>query len=374
MRTLVLITLLKLAVATIPGGSADIVQQRQQAERFLAGADTLDPNASNPAAFLLGHNLLVAAALTAARATATPFHFWIRVPATLADLGVAWLVARIAGRRAGLLYMLSPVSLLLTTYHGQVHTVATALAFVAVWLGVKDRAVPAGIVLGLAACVRQHFVILAVPLARAVSRGPWLALVGLAVVMVLVNFPLVFSSHVERTVTPPAGFGTWGYTIVLVNGPRVLSRLGVIDLTHHLPALLAVLPMVSSVIHFGWAAAFAARIGWGRPLDAWHAALLFLVGIYALTPAWGIQWLIWALPFWTVVSQRGALTYSGLAGAFLAVSYWVWQFNAKYGIYQITANLGVLSPLDLTLYFFAGALGIATWAYCAWTAWTLWRS
>jgi hypothetical protein len=375
-RLLVAITIVKLALAGLPGGTADISQQRQQAERFLAGHDTLDPTVSNASAFLTGHNVLTAGALTAARVSGLPFRFWMRVPAIAADLGLGVVLLSMpgAGPAAALVYMLSPVSLLLAVYHGQVHTVAAVLAFVAIWLACRQSLLAAGVVLGLAVSVRQHFLVLAAPLARTLGARAIPAALAMAAVVVVVNLPLLTSAHAGRTLTPPAGYGTWGYTIPLVNGPRVLSVLGFPHVSTPALILVAALPALASVAHFAWAAAFAARVWWGRPLDAWRAALLFLVGFYAVTPSWGIQWLIWALPFWVVADRRGAVVYSAIAGAFLAVSYWVWTFNAKYGLESVTANLGALSGVDLALYVLAGALGIVTWAYCVLSAWRLWRA
>jgi hypothetical protein len=374
-RLVLALTIVKLVLCVLPGGTADILQQQQQAERFLESRDTLDPTASNPAAFLLGHNALAAGALYAARVTGAPFRFWIRVPAVLADLGLALLLLVIpgAGRRAALLYVLSPVSMLLAVYHGQVHTVATALAFVATWLVLRDQRILAGVALGLATSVRQHFLVLAVPVARALGARAVPALVAVVAVVLVVNMPLLASPYVHRTVAPPAGYGTWGYSILFVNGPRLLALAGLPQLVPYVATVLSAMPAVGAVLHFGWTAAFAARVSFGRPLDPWRAALLFLVGFYAVTPSWGIQWLIWALPFWVIVDRRGALVYSAIAGSFLAISYWVWTFNAKYGIYQVTANLGALSRVDLALYMLAGALGVVTWLYCVKTAWSLWR-
>jgi hypothetical protein len=375
-RLLLALTVLKLALAAVPGGTADIVQQQQQAERSLAGRDLLDPHASNPASFLLGHYALTVAALATARATDTPFHFWIRVPAILADLALALLLLATpgAGRRAAALYMLSPVSLLLAVYHGQLHTVATALAFVALWLALRDQRLVAGIVLGLATTVRQHFAVLAVPLARSLGARVLPAMLGLVAIVLVVNLPLLTSPHLHRAAAPPAGFGTWGYTMLLVNGPRVLALAGLPHVSDLIAPLISTLPTVSIALYFGWAVVFSLRVWWRRDDDLWRAALLFLTGFYAITPGWGVQWLIWALPFWVVVSARGAMIYSALAGAFLAACYWVWRFNAKYGVESITANLTVLSGTDLVVYIATGALGIATWIYCATTAWRLWQA
>jgi hypothetical protein len=111
-----------------------------------------------------------------------------------------------------------------------------------------------------------------------------------------------------------------------------------------------------------------------RPSDQWRAALLFLLGLYAISPGFGVQWLVWAVPFWLVVDLRGALRYSLLAGAFLAGSYWQWSLNDRYGIGSLTANLSLLRPADLAGVITVGLLGVATWAYTVRSAWRLART
>jgi hypothetical protein len=375
-RLLVGATLLKLALAALPGGTADIAQQRQQAEIYLAGQDVLDPRHSNPARFPLGHYALTVGALASARATGTPFHFWIRVPAVLADLGIALLLLAAAqpGRRAALLYMLSPITVLLSAYHGQVHTVATALALGALWLGLRDRAVLGGLVLGLAVAVRQHFAVLLLPLARRLGTGATLPVLAFAAIVLAINAPLLASPHVHTTLAPTWSYGTWGYSIVLRQGPRVLAVLGVPGADTALAPLNTALAAAGSAVYVAWAALFAWWVWWRPAVDPWRAALLFLAGFYAVSPGFGVQWLVWALPFWILVSFRGALVYAALTSVFAASLYWVWRFNARYGVDSVTANLGVLGGGDLALYMLTGLLGLVTWMYCVAAAWRLWRA
>jgi hypothetical protein len=373
---LVLITAVKLALAAVLGGTADIPQQLQQAEAFLAGRDVLDPRntGNNPSSFLLGHYFLATAALYVARATATPFAFWIKTPAILADLGVSLLLRRIpqAGGRAAVTYMANPVTFLLSSYHGQPHTVATAAAMLALWLALRERSLLAGLVLGLATSVRQHFAMLIVPVALRLARDRALALLVFASVLFALNAPLLASAHRTRLLAPSWPYGIWGYSIPLLQGPRVLAMAG-FGGGDSLAAINRMVVTYGSGVFLVWAFVFAVWV-WRRPVvDLWHAALLFIVGFYALAPGFGVQGLVWALPFWLVVNYRGAVIYSALAGSFLAGIYWVWQFNARYGVASVTANLGVLSRTDLFLYLLVGGLGFVTWAYCVRSAWKLAR-
>lgn len=369
---LVTATIVKLALASAAGGTADVRQYLQQAQAFLSGADVFDPRNTghNASFFLIGHYALASVMALVADATGVPFTFWIKVPAILSDLGVSLLLQRTAGRLAAVAYIANPITLLLSVHHGQLHSVATAGAFWAVERASARRPVASGCVLGLAASVRQHFAILVVPLLMFLSGRRRSLVTTFLGVMVVVNLPLLASAYPWRSAGPVSTPGIWGYSIPLLHGPSVLALAG-----FRFPAppgaMNDALARYASLFVIAWTIGF---LGWTwrrHGTDVWRAAFLFLVGIYAVTPAFGVQWLVWALPFWLVVDARGALVYSILGGLFLMGTYSVWTFPARYGVRSITANLGLLSPVDLGVYLLVGALGIVTWVHCAMTAWRL---
>ena len=163
---LVVITLIKLVLAAFWGWTNDIPQTLAQAEAFLYSPHLLRPAA--PSIFPLGYYLLETAPLVASLWTGLSYAFWLKVPAILADLLIALTLRAMprGGEWAAFLYMANPVSFLLSVYHGQLHTAATAGAILALWYAERHRAVASGVALGLAASVRQHFGILIVVLAR----------------------------------------------------------------------------------------------------------------------------------------------------------------------------------------------------------------
>jgi hypothetical protein len=371
---LVVATLGKLALAWVAGDTADVRQYLQQARAFLSGADVFDPRstASNPSFFLIGHYALAALTAVVADATGLPFRFWIKVPAILGDLGAALLLCRMprAGDLAAIAYIANPITLLLSVHHGQFHSVATAVAAWAVERGVAGHATGCGVLLGLAASVRQHFGAFVVPILVSRSERNRGLVTAFLAVMIGVNLPLlVTSAHLWRAAAPVSTPGIWGYSIPLIHAPGVLALMG-----WHLQrpvGLSESLARHGGLVLLVWTVMFLAWVVRRRETDAWRAALLFLLGIYAVAPAFGVQWLVWALPFWLVVDARGAMGYSVLGGLYLAGTYWVWTFPARYGVRSITADLGVLSPGDLALYFAVGGLGVVTWLHCARTAWRL---
>jgi len=354
------------------GGTSDVTNQFYQARAWLAGHDVFDVDMVGHAAFFpIGHFLIAGGALRAAEASGVPFAFWIKVPAIAADLAAAMLLRRIpaAGPPGAVLYMTSPVTLLASVHHGQLHTVAAVVGAYALWLGTRDRDLAAAVVAALAATVRQHFAILLVPLVRAArERAVRIALVFVVVVVAL-NVPLLLrTARPESLAAPATGIGTWGYTIVVRHTPRVLALAG-IDAGSAFDTATAALLRVAGAVVAAWALCWAFWV-WRRPdVSSWRAVLVFVLGFYTVSPGFGVQWLAWVLPFWLVVDRRGAALFSIVAGAYLVATYWVWGFPAKYGVPSASAQLGLLGPLDLAIYAITGLLGIAAWLYCAVAAW-----
>ena len=377
---LIVVTLVKLALASVWGWTNDIPQTLRHAEAFLAGRDHFSPWNVNPTyatIFPLGYYALSCGAVLAARATGWPFAFWIKVPAILADAVIAWLLwtAPRGGRRTALWYLVNPVTFLLSVYHGQFHTAATAAAVLAVWAAARGRPGLSGLALGLAASVRQHFGLLILPLGLAV-RPRWRSLLlCFALVAVLANLTLLGTYRKGIMTSPVWAYGAWGYGMLLLQGPRLLALLGCSGMVSVTEWVNHALQLHGPKLYWIWAALFWGWI-WRRHQrhqapDLWRSALLFLLGLYAISPGFGVQWLIWVLPFWLVVNRREAIGYSVLAGLFLAGSYWQWNLNATYGVESITANLSRLQRADLIGVLLVGVCGLLTWLYCVRATWRL---
>ena len=375
---LLAITIIKLALAGVWGWTADILQYYVNAEAYLAGRDLLDPRSmgGNPSFLPMGHFLFATACLLASQVTGITFSLLIKTPAILADLGVSLLLRAMprGGDRAAVLYMLNPVTFLLSVYHGQLHTVAMAGAVFALWLADRGWFGLGGLMLGLAASVRQHYAALIAPLAMVSGRRRNVTLVVFALILFLLNAPLLGSTYPERILAPNWTYGSWGYTMLLLQGPRILTLVGLSHLGFVADFLNRALEAYGFLLYWIWAFVFGLWTWQRHGEDLWHAALFFLVGLYVVTPGFGVQWLVWAVPFWLIVNPRGAIVYSALAGAFLAGSYWQWGLNAKYGVRSITANLHLLSLGDLVGLLLVGVLGFLTWVYCARAAWRLARA
>jgi hypothetical protein len=372
---LLTITVVKLVLASAWGGTADIPQMLDQARSYLAGRDLLDPSSTggNPSFFPVGHYFLAAACLLASQWTGMTFSFLIRTPAILADLLVSLLLRAMprGGDRAAVLYMVNPVTFLLSVYHGQLHTVALAGTVLALWLADRGRLELGGVMLGLAASLRQHYSALIIPLVVSAGRRRLTTLVLFALTILLVNVQLLASARPDRILAPTSSHGIWGYTVPLVQGPRILSLLGFSQLGFVPDFLIHTFEVYGIGLSWIWAVVFGLWAWRRNEEDLWRAALLFLLGLYVVGPGFGVQYLVWVVPFWVLVQPLGSVLYSTLAGAYLAGTYWVWGLNAKYGVRSLTANLGLLGAVDLTVILAVGTLGFLTWVYCSAVVWRL---
>ncbi|MBI2371980.1 MAG: hypothetical protein HYV08_17420 [Deltaproteobacteria bacterium] len=373
------VTLLKALLGAFFGYTADIHQTRRQAEAFLAGRDLMDPQetATNPSFFFLGHYLIAVLCLWVSRVTGADFTAVLKMPAILTDLGIALLLrsARAGGDRAALLYMLNPVTFLLSVYHGQLHTVAIGGAVLALWLAERGRCAVGSAVLGLATSVRQHVGPLIAPLLLRAGELRLAVALAFVVPLALINLPLLLSARPDRVLAPTWAYGAWGYTVPLRHAPSLLALVG-LEVGSMLAPINRTLQAYGPAAYWLWSAGFmlwSLRRGAAEP---WRSALIYFLGLYVISPGFGVQWLVWGIPFWIVVQPGGALVYSVLAGAFLAGTYWQFTLLPKYGYHltSIAGNLRILSPGDLAGLILVGLLSVVTWAWCVVCAVRLARS
>jgi hypothetical protein len=361
-------TLLKIAATAYVGGSADVGNQRSQAVAFLSRLDVSDPanTGSNPSFFPAGHYGLCATSLLASRWLGLPFERTVKWPAILADAGLAAFLLSRAGATTALLYLFNPLSTVLSVYHGQMHTVAVFLACLALGLAEAGRPAAGGAILAAAASVRQHLALLMMPLLRGADSRK-LLLAAFAAPLVAFNLPLFVDAERlwARAAAPAVNYGAWGWSMLLLQGPRLLQLAGVPDVAAALAGLNDLAHAHADKWGLVWGASFAVLALRRTDLSAWRAAFVYLLGIYVLNPGVAVQWLIYGLPFFLLLERRClALVYTALASAFVLGSYWQWTLNRKYRLASLTANLDRILPAELMGVVAVGALGLLTWLLC----------
>ncbi len=267
------------------------------------------------------------------------FHLsWLitgRVPSILSDLGVVVLVGTVAGavgQPAALRrfqYACNPLAILVCAVHGQVDPACLLFSFAAfaVVLRAGTRisgraAVAAGVLLGLGIGAKTWPVLfgpallLALPSAR--RRWQFAAATGGTVALLFVSMPLTVGTPVSKLTQvaklmtgyhPPIGH--WGWAGVWVtNHPTSLSTTQD-PLWVNVGSIGTKLAVAGALLAVWW---------WRRahPLDVATATTTALL---VITPAFGVQYLLWQAPSHTAYPTRLSMPLQIVLGAYAAVFY-----------------------------------------------------
>jgi hypothetical protein len=266
---------------------------------------------------------LMGAMAYVAQATGLPYVFAIKLPAVLADIALTALIYKAVKddgkphETAGffaLLYALNPVSLLVTSYHGQFESI-TLLLLVLAWFfwhfGRRRRR--SGIALGFAILNKTWPVVfLPVILMRLRERRERLAYSLLAIgvpLLFMVAYLLIFSADpqpmLRRALTHRGVAGYWG--------PGAILAPAAIQLPDLQPIVDGLLGLKNALLLL--AVGFA--LWQTRRQPALDALLTLLLCLFVVTVGFGIQWLVWLVPFGILVMADRWIKWYSLAAAFM---------------------------------------------------------
>ena len=291
-----------------------------------------------------------------------------RIPSILSDLGVVVLVGtvtRAVGGRAELRrfqYACNPLAILVSAVHGQVEPACLLFSFAA--FAVVLRAGPrisgrgtaaAGLLLGLGVGAKTWpllfapALLLALPSAR--RRWQFAAATAGTVALLFVSMPLTVGTPVSKlpylakvmtNYHPP--IGTWGWAGVwaAVHPTRLATTVD--PLWINVGSYGSKLAVLGALLAVWW---------WRRahPLDIATATTTALV---AITPAFGVQYLLWQVPSRTAYPTQLSMPLQIVLGAYAAILYlpmsmltWAhWQFVNKL---MMVVSLGVIALMIAAL-------------------------
>jgi Glycosyltransferase family 87 len=241
------------------------------------------------------------------------FHGLAKLGPTLADVGLALVVYAYLGwrgaserlRLAGVaLVMLGPSFIAISGYHGQIDSVAILPAAVGVIVWERSsgphRALWAGLLIGVGAAVKAPPLLLLVPLlASARSWREAAELAGGALAVLLITLGPLWARGIDlSTVVQYSGSPGWG-GLSLVIDPAVgwhFLTMGVNAPRPDHSGLALTIQDNARWITLVALAAYAGFVFHYRPAVIDAAALLWLV-IYAFSPNFFLNYLVWGLPF-----------------------------------------------------------------------------
>lgn len=256
-----------------------------------------------------------------ARETGISFALLVRLPVLAAELLLVAVLARAGGRPAAWLYALHPVSVLVSSCHGQFDVIALLFVLLAVQAQAAQRFDRAA--LSLAAAIGlKSFPILLLPafLLHTPARGRlrWAAFATLPVVLSLVPFAWHDASAVRRELFGYGGVADFGWIAIL----RALRFLATGALARA-EAVHWARWVVLAKAAFGLAYA-ALLVAWwrARRLPALPAmCLTMLLGFLTLYGALSAQYLLWVVPFGVAAPSRPFVAYTAASTAALIAFY-----------------------------------------------------
>ena len=282
-----------------------------------------------------------------------PFYIIMRLPAIIADTGIALSIYAILtriGRKnafsAGLLYALNPISILISSFHGNIISIATLFSFLAyavLLLGVEKNYRLSALLLGVGIGFRGYPILL-LPLfllKLKLSFSEKMEYIIYSTIPTAISFlPFLFLDYksVLREVFSYSGFPDYGLAAILravysfINNTRLYGLPG---------NLLEMLTDATKVLFFA-VYAIILLLSVKRKLIS-SALAVFLIFFFVYT---GIssQYFIWVLPF-AFLAQDKMLKYYMIFGTWALVNfYWIYHPHIIFG------KLGIMNlPLNILL-------------------------
>jgi hypothetical protein len=359
-----LAALVRLVPDLLSFGTSDVMAWELLGQLFLKGENFYATQLHNwPPLWIY----FTAGAWFAHEATGLPFAFLVKLPPTAADVWIAALLSRRAAG-AGFAYALHPIAILITGYHGQFDALMLAPMVLAWQLwdsSVPRRHVASGLALGLAVWFKPvPLLLLPILLPRLAmwrARILYTCLAVLPAVVATLPYLVLWPEDViANSVAYSSWFGQWGYPVAWMLLQYV--RHGTIPAW--LPDPANVSPSLQLMFAAGRWVLLAALVGtwwytYKRRCGVLHSILATFAVFYVATSGFGLQYLLWIVPFALAARDRWLWPYTITATGFLLAGYTFGQ-----------AYLGPFSagPEELDAREFLVKLaGLPTWLVCvAW--------
>ncbi len=313
------------------------------------------------------------------------------LPAIAGDLFTAFLLLQIA-RRRGLtreqwlwpaIFLLNPVTIILSAYHGNIDPVMAAFILWALDLRWRDKPLASGITLGLAVAMKPTALLALPVLLIPVKRKGNITLAAAGVltpIAICLPFAILDPTFGQFLRNYSGMYGNWGIPMILRQGENVARQL------LHLPdSLVGILHVINvalasygkyllAAILLAWLAHAARR--WNVDSFAKNATLMaatYLV-FFVFATGFGPQYISLLVPFLLIATTRISMIHSALLTPYLIVVYVHAQFYADPDRdVAVTQRLGTLTKADLALLAAHGLFSLVAWAACAWALWMLIR-
>lgn len=305
--------------------------------------------------------------------TGTPFLLLIKAPLILADAGTVVLLWRAAlrrGQEAGaasrvvLLFVLNPLSIVVTSLHGQFDAIPLFFTLAA-WSLLDKRSnlransvavLGAGLLLGSGIAGKSWPALLAPALLWMLpdwkSRTALLGAAAVPILGSLALYGLLLGVRPWQPLGSALGYraftGVWGVSLLATKLQSIWP--GIAPFARFLDGHGGAVDL---------AAVFAAGFWLRRSRDSVRNCLVLLLVAFATASGWGYHWLIWPLPFAALTSEGWTRRYTVVCALEYVAIYFFFG-GIAWGFTRFTDSLAILNDtwlLSLPVWFF-----ICTWA------------
>jgi hypothetical protein len=362
-RPLLFLVLVALITRLIPllllpvGAGYDIESFQLVSDAFLNGEEVYTSAARGRHPYLPLQMYILGTTAYLSRITPLPFIIWVKLPSVLADLFITAILFR-AFRHWGeskntavfwtLLFALNPISVLVSSYHGQFDSIAALLLLFAWYTWQFARYVKRS----------------AAFLGFAILDKTWPALF---LPVIFIRLP----DHRRRVIYTIISLGipilfTTAYVLLYASDPlpmlrRALTHSGVpgywgLSALLYTPGSLWIDPeaVLQWILPFQRGILLLAglfTLWWTRRQSALDAVLTIMLAIFAVTLGMGIQWLIWPLAFAVLAREQRWLKWYTLTGALM-------MFVHLYGLHLYPWASELFEPQTATLIIRSSALPV----------------
>lgn len=308
------------------GAGYDIESFRLVGEAVLNGQEVYTSAAIWRHPYLPMYMYVIGAALYVANSFSLPFVVLVKLPAIAADVGITAVLYH-ASHQSGkspaeskwiaLLYALNPISVLVSSYHGQFDPVSIFLLMLA-WYSWQwqQKEKTSAFILGLAV-LNKTWPIVLLPLLllrlKTYYQQIIYAVITLAVpITAVLTYLWVYQADpapmLLRALTHTGPPGYWGLSALLA----VAAKLGNTTAQTIYDALL---------VANRWLILVAGLAAWWitRRQSLVDALVTTILTIFVISSGMGIQWLVWVAPFAMLVGDFKWLKWYSLAGTVFLV-------------------------------------------------------
>ena len=372
---------IRLVVAVQFHGSIDITLQILHGELILSGQPAWTSK-------LPIGNYLPAAMQWIAVHSDIPASVMQKVPAIVADLLAALLLYRIRSRRAGerpwvwpAVYLLNPLTVMLSAYHGNVDGLMAVAILWALDLRTGEHPVAAGVSAGSAILMKPTALfalpVLMLPLSRRRhwTLGAVAVLFSAAVCAPFVWLDPAFGRFLSTYAAP---YGNWGISYGLQQLEYVAERLPGVspEIADGIGGINTFFAANSQIFVASMMAAWLVYLLVRWKLDGFDENARGLAAtylwFYVITTGFGVQYLSLAFPFILILSTRLAALYAA------ALSPHVFDSYVRVGGEEAARAVAVLltseATADVALGAARGVAALVAWLVCVWILWRLVRT